>query len=426
MCQSLLTKCQASGWSIKLILFICFFASAAWIQVNGIWVELPLLVENSPQQWTLPSYLTVVIQLANIGPLLYLLLSKYVIYRGRTVVSEVPAIYFIIVVGCVSSFVLAFTWKHTSQINGEFYSTWLISLSFLLATVDCTSSVTFLPFMAYFPQKYMVVFYVGAGLSGLLPSIVALIQGIGEQSYTCDTVIKVKNISSTVTSVGSNEVSSINVTEIVPSYSHRDPLFSVKIFFFFITAMLIVSLFAFVFLVREKAKRDTSPQLQSPDKLEMSNVDKTEININEVDNKKENKDMNKSESSLLVNDTKASLPFNTILFLLILNGIICGFSNGVLPAIQSYACLPYGNRIYHLTLILCSVINPVACFLYFFVSITSTKLIFAGVLLYLVSAGYTIGIASTSPCPLMSGTVNGGVLLVSNLSCVFHLFYVWT
>jgi len=404
MSQSISTKWREGEWSLKLTFLIIFFASAAWIQVNGIWVELPLLVENSPQQWTLPSYLTVVIQLANIGPLLYLLLSKYLIIRGRNVVTEVSANYFILSVGCIASFVLAFKWKHTTQINGEFYSTWLISLSFLLATVDCMSSVTFLPFMAYFPQRYITIFYIGAGMSGFVPSIAALIQGIGEQTYTCNTVTTLKNIS-----IDGEQMRRINVTEIVPSFFKRDPLFSVKIFFFFITAMLVGSHIAYVLLVKERVKRENNPPLT--DEFEFGNTDDCKNNAGEEINE-DIKYVNRSRSELYVADEKKELPFRSILFLLVLNGTICGFSNGVLPAIQSYACLPYGNNIYHLTLILCAVINPIACFMYFFVSVTSTKLIFGGVVLYLLSAGYTIGIAATSPCPMMSDSLHGGVIVL--------------
>ena len=38
------------------------FALASWIDINGLWVELPLLVEQSPEGWSLPSYLTIIIQ----------------------------------------------------------------------------------------------------------------------------------------------------------------------------------------------------------------------------------------------------------------------------------------------------------------------------------------------------------------------------
>lgn len=38
------------------------FGIGAWISVNGMWVELPLLVDALPEGWNLPSYLSVIIQ----------------------------------------------------------------------------------------------------------------------------------------------------------------------------------------------------------------------------------------------------------------------------------------------------------------------------------------------------------------------------
>ena len=45
------------------------FGISSWISINGLWVELPLLVERLPEAWTLASYLSVIVQLANIGPI---------------------------------------------------------------------------------------------------------------------------------------------------------------------------------------------------------------------------------------------------------------------------------------------------------------------------------------------------------------------
>lgn len=47
------------------------FGIGAWISVNGLWVELPLLVQALPEGWSLPSYMSIVIQIANIGRDLY-------------------------------------------------------------------------------------------------------------------------------------------------------------------------------------------------------------------------------------------------------------------------------------------------------------------------------------------------------------------
>lgn len=41
------------------------FGVGAWVAVNGLWVELPLLVTDLPEGWNLPSYLSVIIQVSH-------------------------------------------------------------------------------------------------------------------------------------------------------------------------------------------------------------------------------------------------------------------------------------------------------------------------------------------------------------------------
>ena len=48
--------------SVPVYILVMLFALASWIDINGLWVELPLLVEQSPEGWSLPSYLTIIIQ----------------------------------------------------------------------------------------------------------------------------------------------------------------------------------------------------------------------------------------------------------------------------------------------------------------------------------------------------------------------------
>ena len=36
---------------------VIVFAMASWIDINGVWVELPLLVPRLPEGWGLPSYM---------------------------------------------------------------------------------------------------------------------------------------------------------------------------------------------------------------------------------------------------------------------------------------------------------------------------------------------------------------------------------
>ena len=379
MLASLRKKIQNRSFSFTLAILICLFGAGSWIEINGIWVELPILVPESPQYWKLPSYLTVIIQIANIGPIIYVLSNRYIKYKGRKVVTEVPIICFVLSVGVIASFLLAFTWKETSFIDGKEYSTALIVLSFFLALVDCTSSVTFLPFMAFFPKQYMTIYYIGEGMSGFLPSIVSLIQGVGEKYYRCNTVNKIEN--STASSITSNNLTTVlnvsiskNTIGVEVEYFETFPLFSAQVFFFIISALMLFSLFSFILLVRY-LKKTKSMEINNDSNIYMKSKE---------DSLSEKHSTSKEE--LVSTNTKESL--QDISFLLFVTAVINGLSNGALPALTSYSCLPYGFGIYHLTLSLSAAANPMACFLFFFVKMESVLSIAIGVLIYIGSATY--------------------------------------
>ncbi|KAI2593779.1 solute carrier family 52 member 3 [Homo sapiens] len=168
-------------------LLVCVFGMGSWVTINGLWVELPLLVMELPEGWYLPSYLTVVIQLANIGPLLVTLLHHF----RPSCLSEVPIIFTLLGVGTVTCIIFAFLWNMTSWVLDGHHSIAFLVLTFFLALVDCTSSVTFLPFMSRLPTYYLTTFFVGEGLSGLLPALVALAQGSG--LTTCVNVTEISD-----------------------------------------------------------------------------------------------------------------------------------------------------------------------------------------------------------------------------------------
>ena len=64
--------------NILTYVLVTMFGTGSWVAMNGIWVELPNLINQVPEKWTLPSYLSVICQLANIGPIVYSLLNKYI------------------------------------------------------------------------------------------------------------------------------------------------------------------------------------------------------------------------------------------------------------------------------------------------------------------------------------------------------------
>ena len=64
------------GRNVCLDALAVVFGMASWISVNGLWVELPVLVSVLPESWALASYLSVIVQIANLGPISYALLRS--------------------------------------------------------------------------------------------------------------------------------------------------------------------------------------------------------------------------------------------------------------------------------------------------------------------------------------------------------------
>lgn len=59
-------------------LLALMFGLGSWIGVNGVYVQLPLIVNTAPEGWSLPAHMVMLVQIANLGPILYTLYLKYV------------------------------------------------------------------------------------------------------------------------------------------------------------------------------------------------------------------------------------------------------------------------------------------------------------------------------------------------------------
>ena len=127
-------------------------------------------------------------QVANIGPITYGLLRHCLATPPPQHVSIVA----VLGVGAAASLGLVLAWDLTSIIGGQQRSTGLFVSVFLLSLVDCTSSVLFLPYMASFKQTYLNSYLIGEGMSGLVPAIAALAQGVsGNPQCVNGTVVPV-------------------------------------------------------------------------------------------------------------------------------------------------------------------------------------------------------------------------------------------
>lgn len=67
---------RLSNRKVLVDVLALLFGIGAWVGVNGIYVQLPLLVNTAPEGWNLSAYMVMVVQFANLGPILYTLYVK--------------------------------------------------------------------------------------------------------------------------------------------------------------------------------------------------------------------------------------------------------------------------------------------------------------------------------------------------------------
>ncbi|CAN8022251.1 unnamed protein product, partial [Ixodes persulcatus] len=211
-----------------LDLLCAVYGLSSWLAITGIWMELPVLVHVLPEGWALSSSLTLTIQLANVSTVVYGLTR--ICFNGPR--SLTVANHTMMAIGTVACVVLVFKWKQTVVIAGKDVSLVLMVAAFSLSIVDCTSSVVYLPFLGRFKEVYMTSFLIGEGLGGLVPSLVALVQGLDDPRCVNRTVVDRVNGSvriETVLEVGA---------------THFGP----ELFFAVLLLLMVVSWLAFVLL----------------------------------------------------------------------------------------------------------------------------------------------------------------------------------
>lgn len=387
------------------------FGIGAWVAVNGIWVELPVLVSKLPEGWSLPSYLSVITQIANVGPIAYGVLHRL----WPRYVHETSATVSMMSVGVVACLLLALFWQRTVVFAGASHSVSLFALVFFVSLVDCTSSVVFLPFMATFRDIYLLSYFIGEGLSGFLPSLVALAQGVGGNAECVN--VSFVNVTDNETEYRIDQVSS-------------EPNFSADIFFYFLCAMMVVSYAAFLLLrflpmaVEEHAPPSPSTTL---DHSQSSTTDSQDSGMNETTSIYDSGDSAasygtdchvrpSSDWTKRKDDVCLCAPQRrqlwTHFYLLFIQAWVSFYQNGVLLSIQSYSCLPYGNVAYHLTVTLSNIANPLASFVAFFLPVHKTWIITVETVLATLFGTYILVLAVLSPYPPLMDTTAGTALVV--------------
>lgn len=346
-----------------------FFGVGTWIGINSTYVQLPLLVNASPEGWSLASYIVIIIQVGNIGPLLYGLMQKIHPIKDSFI------IYFLLAIGVAAGFCMAFFFSITAEMFGADRSVAIFINVFFFALVGCTSSVLFMPYFGRFRDIYLITYLIGEGLSGFLPGVLALIQGVGGNDECVKTDTGIERVT-------------------------PPPRFGTQTFFLVISSLFVASFVSFLMLDKLKSVRKeyaASVTIGHGNTYEYNtNQQNPEIEASELPPKEEGKQLsNKNYRALLV-----------------LLGFVCMFSNAIFPSIMGYGTLPYGNVAYHLAVTLSSIANPVACFIAVFVTSTSIRNIIALCIVSIPFASYSIATAVMSPSPPLMGNIIGDILVV--------------
>lgn len=358
---------------------LVIFALSTWLDINGVWVELPLIVNQAPEGWTLPSYLTLAIALSNIGPLIIIFFK--LIFRER--LNERIFIYIEILVGIISCALIAEYWHKRTYFAGQERSVFFIILVFLLGTLDTTSTVTYADYMKRYNSKLLNALYLGESLTSLIPSILASIQGVGGEAICRE-----------------------NST--YPEYS--SPRFSVQVYFWVFVGLIVLSLLAFLVLEYSTIAEQYqtvfsygSSQIANSDEIPMS-----------------------SEPISIAFREDYSMTQQCYYALLFIGFVSSVILFGILPSIGTYAVLPYSQRAYYISSIILPISNPLSVLIGLFVRSILKFMIICLLFVFAIGVSiYVTVVAFLSPCPPLHDSVGGGILIIS---CYFLsylcLYYV--
>jgi len=412
--------------SAPVYISVMLFAMSTWIAIVGVWVEMPLLVNALPESWKLPSYLVIIIQCANLGPATYAIWDK-VRQRNRErsdahrnqqsqqqqqqqqscIDAEVLVSLVIILTAVLSIFMLSLFWDHTVVVASASRSVVLLILVCFAALSCCTSSVVFLPYMARYPSVYISAYYFGQGLCGLVPGLLGLAQVAGQEPQ-CRNKTHV------------NDTEDMSTLDAAPGYIvyYNAPRFSVSAFFVMIAVLLCISAVAFCCLnFVYKCRSEMTVASPASDGRLVNVAEATAIREAEgLLESRENPDSEVAQAqsnNVHIQTPPAAVQRRRLMSLFVTIGIISALWNGILPATQTYTCLPYGNIVYRLSVCLSWVVSPLATLPNMLAPTSSLRLIVGlGGVASALAALHLI-LAAQSPHPVLQGSVTGQVIVVS-------------
>uniref|UniRef100_A0A7E4WE87 Riboflavin transporter n=1 Tax=Panagrellus redivivus TaxID=6233 RepID=A0A7E4WE87_PANRE len=382
---------------VNLITYVlvAIFGSSSWLSTNSVWMQLSLMVDTLPEGWSLPSYLSVAVQIACIGPLIYSILHKCTNFD----IPKAPVIQALLILCTVFTLLMAFFWDYTQTVFGKERSTALIVIMFVMALVNATSNVLFLPYMATFHPTYLTAYFVGMGLSALIPSLFSLIQGTS--NFDCV----------------------FNATSGIVEAQFHPARFGVRDFnlIMFVWMGIATASFALLHWGHECWTQPPTP----PESVKGTKSEDVERELDELQPLNQSaKYSGNGNQPTQSEDEDPRHSFQRYCILLGCLAFICAQMNGVVPSIQSFSALAYTPLTYHLALALGNLAQALACFLPLWFQPRSVSILVILTGIATTFCGYIVLIASQSPTPWLVHSNWGGILSVTAavLAAGFHAY----
>lgn len=116
-------------------IFPFLFGVSAWLGIYATFLQMPIIVKTAPEGWSLPSYIVVMIQIGNVGPVLYHFLQKH------RPVKDSYLIYLMLGLGICGAVMFSQFYDVTVNIFDESRSLPLLGSVLLFSFMACTSTV---------------------------------------------------------------------------------------------------------------------------------------------------------------------------------------------------------------------------------------------------------------------------------------------
>lgn len=231
--ESLLRPSPRSSGLISLHLLITIFGISAWLGVNSILAELPVIIQNAPEGWNLPSQMMIFLQLGNFTLMLLMEITQKFKLRHSIMIA------ILLVIGISGALMTAMFSNTTIVVFGQERSVIIFGAVFIFALIGYSSLAFFIPFVGKFKECYLISYFLGESMSSLFPGILTFVQGIDGK---CD----------------KNNSNLKEATSLVSSSS-----FGIETFFVGISIIFSISLAAFVIIsVKRSYIKELAPLIK--------------------------------------------------------------------------------------------------------------------------------------------------------------------